>query len=371
LHCFAKGHEALQIIALQIIGDILSSHHSLLAQGADVSDEQNALAKQIHKTFAKGLRAPDTAVQTTGCVALCKLMLVGALSSPDLLRQLVLAYFDPETRANPSLRQALTYFLPVYCHSRRQNAEAMARVAVGVIHNLSERANDLEEDEEMVGMSLVVAQLCDWTDPRKCVPLAGAAAGEEADSHVVLAEEVLEKILSPSCSSKSGLADSAPANEPPEEERKHYVPILGKIAISDTTPAASLHDLAATLSEALESRVANESSARNALTKLQGAVAKLLAAAGPSSQDPSAPQDEEKGPATPQDEETDPATDIPDAAEEDVVDVGDLTMLTRPDHEGTVFADYEDSDESVDVTTGLAKRYVEESLLDSLLDDEE
>ena len=121
------------MIALQIIGDILSSHHSLLAQGADVSDEQNALAKQIHKTFSKGLRAPDVAVQTTGCVALCKLMLVGALSSPDLLRQLVLAYFDPETRANPSLRQALTYFLPVYCHSRRQNAEAMARVAVGLL----------------------------------------------------------------------------------------------------------------------------------------------------------------------------------------------------------------------------------------------
>jgi condensin complex subunit 3 len=170
------------------------------------------LVKQIHKTFSKSLRSTDSAVQTNGCVALCKLMLVGALSSPDLLKQLVLAYFDPETQGNSSLRQALTYFLPVYCHSRRQNAEAVARVAVGVIHNLAERANDLEEDEEMVGMGLVVAQLCDWTDPRKCVPLGGgSAASEEADSHVVLAEEVLEKILSPSCSSKFDRVEIAPS----------------------------------------------------------------------------------------------------------------------------------------------------------------
>lgn len=64
--------------------------------------------------------------------------------------------------------------------------------------------------------------------------------------------------------------------------------------------------------------------------------------------------------------------EVPDAAEEDVVDVGDLTMLTRPDHEGTVYADYEDEDEDeeVDVMTGLSKRFVEESLLDSLLDDD-
>lgn len=129
-------------------------------------------------------------------------MLVGALASPDLLKQLVLAYFDPETQGNPSLRQALSYFLPVHCHSKRQNATAMALIAVGVVHALAERANDLEDDEEMVGMGLVVAQLCDWTDPRKCVPLDGRSEAEEADSHVVLAAEVLEKILSPGCSSK-------------------------------------------------------------------------------------------------------------------------------------------------------------------------
>lgn len=143
------------------------------------------------------------------------------------------------------------------------------------------------------------------------------------------------------------------------------MPILGKIAIGEGTPAASLRELTATLNEALESRIASESAARNALNKLHGAVAKLLASAGETSEEPALDSEEAK------DEAKDPATDIPDAAEEDVLDVGDLTMLTRPDHEGTVFADYEDDDEEVDVTTGLAKRFVEESLLESLLDDTE
>jgi hypothetical protein len=107
--------------------------------------------------------------------------------------------------------------------------------------------------------------------------------------------------------------------------------------------------------------MANESVARNALSKLQTAVSKLLATTTPSSHEPSPSQDGDG---------KDPAVDIPDAAEDDVVDVGDLTMLTKPDHEGTVFADYDEEDE-VDVTTGLAKRYVEESLLDSLLDDDD
>jgi hypothetical protein len=60
----------------------------------------------------------------------------------------------------------------------------------------------------------------------------------------------------------------------------------------------------------------------------------------------------------------------PDAVEGDMLDADDLTMLTRPDHEGTVFVDYDDDeDEEVDVTTGLAKRHVEDSLVESLLDD--
>lgn len=131
-------------------------------------------------------------------------MLAGTIQDLDLLRQMVLAYFDPESQGNPALRQALTYFLPVYCHSRRRNAEAMALVAVPVLHALAERAEDMDEDEEMIGLTLVAAQLSDWTDPRKSVTGVDGVVNEEigTDGHLVLAEELLEKILTPGCSSK-------------------------------------------------------------------------------------------------------------------------------------------------------------------------
>jgi condensin complex subunit 3 len=205
LHCFSKGHEALQIIAVQIVSDILISHPSLLAEPVDPEAEPNELVKPIFKMFSKSLRVPDNTIQTNGCVALSKLMLMGTIKDADLLKQMVLAYFDPDTQTNPSLRQSLTYFLPVYCHSKRENAISLAQVAVSVIHTLADRADDLDEEEEMVGNSLVVAQLCDWTDPRKLVPVLDKRVDEtarELDAHIVLAEEVLEKILAPNCNSK-------------------------------------------------------------------------------------------------------------------------------------------------------------------------
>jgi condensin complex subunit 3 len=350
LHCFSRGHEALQVIAIQIITDILTSHPSLISQPTPSAEkeevEPNELIKPIYKMYSKSLRLPDVTVQANGCTALSKLMLAGTIKDADLLKQLVLAYFDPETQGNPSLRQALTYFLPVYCHSRAQNAESLAHIAVNVIHTLAERADDLDEEEEMVGLSLVGAQICDWTDPRKCVSLNDKSPSGKTDGHLVLAEEVIEKILSPGCT---------------KEERKHYVPILSKLYISPTTPTEVLHSLSELVAEALDSKVANEAACRNALNKLQTAISKLFV------------EDERN---TEEGDAVAGAVDVPDAAETDIVDANDLTMLTRPDHEGTVFADDFDEDdeiedEEVDVVTGLSKKFVEDSLLESLLDDDE
>jgi len=168
---------------------------------------ENPLIKPVHKMYSKALRSSDNTVQSTGCVALSKLMLASAIRDQDLLKQLVLAYFDPETQNNPSLRQALTYFLPVYCHSRRKNAESLAKIAVAVMHSLAERAEDLDEEEEMVGMNLVAAQICDWTDPRKGAAVRIDENMEEGklDGHLVLTEELLERILTQGTSSKSCL----------------------------------------------------------------------------------------------------------------------------------------------------------------------
>lgn len=403
LHCFSKGHEALQVIAIQIITDILTGHPSLLAvptappvtDNTEVKTEllENPLIKPVHKMYSKSLRSPDNTVQSTGCVALSKLMLASTIRDADLLKQLVLAYFDPETQTNPSLRQALTYFLPVYCHSRRQNAEALAKIAVAVMHALAERAEDLDEEEEMVGMGLVASQFCDWTDPRKCVSnrvdLEVKLEEGQLDGHLVLAEELLEKCLTPGTSSKlypfpSVLWDRGKrimANGITEEEKKVFLGMIGKIYINPAAPNAALQGLLDLVSEALEAKVATEASSRNALTKLQTALQKALAANGTDSSAENAKTasgsgEDDASPVDATQAELDKAEMKPEAT----VDPSefDVTMRTKmtgftgpPDAEGTVMVDFDEYDETVVGDASKVARGGNESLVDSLLDDDD
>ena len=418
LHCFSKGHEALQVIAIQIITDILTSHPSLLgvssvptpSDGSDTKTEptENPLIKPVHKMYSKSLRSPDATVQSTGCVALSKLMLAGTIKDPDLLKQLVLAYFDPETQTNPSLRQSLTYFLPVYCHSRRQNAEALARIAVAVMHGLAERAEELEDEEEMVGMSLVAAQICDWTDPRKCVSnrldVEVKLDKGETDGHLVLAEELLEKCLTPGTSSRfrpdsnpiSGvlvLDDLGFANITTGEDKKIFLSMLGKVHINATAPNATLQGLLELVNEAMDAKVATDASSRNALTKLQSAIQKALASNGADSSSEntkgvsaSGSGEEDALPidATEIGDDMETELDKTDVKPEITVDASefDVTMRTKftgftgpPDAEGTVmveFDEYDDEDDDETVVREVSKAARgDESLLDSLLDDED
>lgn len=176
------------------------------------------MLKPVLKVFSKSLKSEDLDVQSTGASALSKLMLSQLITDPDLLKGLVIAFFDPETSANVSLRQALTYFLPVYCHSRATNAERMANIATGVISRLAAlREAFIEEEDveegEMVTLSVVGGMLVDWTDPRKVIGSSEEAKtgklrveeGAAPDSdmiHFVLAEQILEKLVTSQTSSK-------------------------------------------------------------------------------------------------------------------------------------------------------------------------
>lgn len=80
---------------------------------------------------------------------------------------------------------------------------------MGVLHGMCGMHEENEEDEEggdMVGLGVVAAQLVDWTDPRKIVDGLSVKEDEEqgrtGDVHLVLAEAVLEKVLTPGCSSE-------------------------------------------------------------------------------------------------------------------------------------------------------------------------
>ena len=209
VHCFTKGHDALQVTAIHVLADILTTHPSLISSATADAD----LPKTVLKIFSKGLKAEHTPdVQAAATIALCKLMLTSVVRDEDLLKQMVVCYFDPATKDNAGVRQALSYFLPVYCHSRRENMERMANVAGGVIHLIVDMSEELGE-EKMVGISMVGNMLVDWTDARKLVVQdeattswdeAGRKEVKAVDSgiHLDLAGSLLERVIYHGCSSK-------------------------------------------------------------------------------------------------------------------------------------------------------------------------
>ena len=180
------------------------------------AEDADAVALQISifKIFSKGMKAEHTPdVQSAATTAICKLMLTSVIQDEDLFKQAVICYFEPATKENAGVKQALSYFLPVYCHSRRENMERMAKVAGGVIHTLVDMVEELDEGEDIVGISMVGNMLVDWTDARKLVVQDGATnswdeAGKKevkavnGDIHLDLAEGLLERAMNHGCSSK-------------------------------------------------------------------------------------------------------------------------------------------------------------------------
>ncbi len=200
MHFFTKGHTALQITALHILTDILNTH------GAQLLSSNPPLLRVYVKALRSGARHPE--VQAAATVAAAKLLLGRVVSDQDvaaeLLRTLVIAYFEPASAGNQSVRQALNYFLPVFCYSRAENQMLMRRVALDALHTLYNVREGFDDDEadvedEMVSLATVGACLVDWTDPRKCFsPTAGAGLEAEknvnADVHLELARDIIERL---------------------------------------------------------------------------------------------------------------------------------------------------------------------------------
>ena len=288
LHCYARGHPALQIISLQIITDILTAHPSLLALSQPCSDatppaspsKRNAdgtipspLFGPVVKAFKKALRHEDPHVQSTAVLSLSKLFLARTLTEPTLLHLLLTTYFspDPQVRGNAATRQTLTYFLPVYARSRSDHAAAVATALVPLLRELllvAEEAADADSDDDAagdlkdwIGLTAVGAQVVDWTDPRRSAG-EGVAAEVDGAVHQLLAAQLLSRVLAPSC---------------PREERKVLLGTLGKVAVlsSKSRPDLVRGNLDLVV-QAMEAKVAQESTTRNVLVKLETTLRRLV-----------------------------------------------------------------------------------------------
>lgn len=264
----------MQTIAIQIITDILITHPSLIAEPMN-EEEENPLIKPILKAYSRSIKSGDPAVQSTGATALSKAMLSRLITEPDLLKQLVVAYFDPDTADNAQLRQSLSYFLPVYCHSRAENATRMVHITCSVIAKLAtireaflEEVADAEEEEDgMVKLSAVGNMLLDWTDPRKIFGFAEAAGAAGAadgasQTHYLLAESILERLVTSQVS---------------KEEKKVLFSVLGRLHMpTGGCDAELLKTILELLTEAVDTKVASDATSRNVLTKLQTQLLKQM-----------------------------------------------------------------------------------------------
>ncbi|OAA55580.1 nuclear condensin complex subunit [Niveomyces insectorum RCEF 264] len=265
MHFYTKGHTPLQITALHILTDILNVH------GAQLLSSNPALLRVYVKALRSGAKTPE--VQATATVAVAKLLLGRVVTeqevAAELLKTLVVAYFEPASATNQGVRQALNYFLPVFCYSRADNQALMQLVALDALHVLFNVREGLEDDDadvdaEMVSLATIGACLVDWTDPRKCYTPGMTADAERknvnGDVHLDFAKSILDRLY--------GNAS--------KDEKKAVAPLLGKLYVSPASDEDKIRSMYEEISEAVDSQLLSDATGRNALYKIHVSLGKIV-----------------------------------------------------------------------------------------------
>ncbi|PON21708.1 condensin complex subunit 3 [Trichoderma gamsii] len=367
IHFFTKGHTALQITALHILTDILNVH------GAQLLSTTPAVLKVYVKAVKGGGRSSE--VQAAATIAASKLLLGRVVSDEEaceeLLKSLVVAYFDPASSANQTVRQALNYFLPVFCFSRTENQDLMRKVSLLALHSLLNLREGLEDDdvdveEDMVSMTTIGACLVDWTDPRKCYSTELVQEGEKrnvpGDVHLDFACDILERLR--------GSISKA--------EKKLVAGLLGKLYVSPTSSEEKLRESYGIVSEAVEEGLVTDTTGRNALYKIHVSLGKIVNSLeeqrpaqnrdGRSTSETaerSTPEEAEAEAEEP--EEPEPEAEEPEEAEEQEEQDEPVIKSSRSrgnpkikreessDEEGTVIPDHRDDESLVELSDGDTK----------------
>ncbi|ORY04342.1 hypothetical protein K493DRAFT_253568 [Basidiobolus meristosporus CBS 931.73] len=255
IHCVLEGHIELQEQALMIIFDLimLFGIGSLTAK----LDDPNILDQLFQECM--DCDVPEIlAIATEG---VSKLFICKALTDTDqYLPYLVTGYFHPKTADNQRLRQCLSYFLPVFCHSSHKNQQAMIRIAPQVICDLVQVHKELNLDEEMVSPLQIGQQFADWTDSHKLVR-SQFPQSEETDHgmHAELVKELLQ------------LTESEAAGS-----RKTLLQILTKFRVDETAGEERLQRLLNAIERFKKQNPVIDAVSRNALKRLETSVLTAL-----------------------------------------------------------------------------------------------
>ncbi|RIB20451.1 nuclear condensing complex subunit [Gigaspora rosea] len=180
MHCLRHGHPELQHISLMVMSDIL------MVYGFSTIVSSTQQGNEIIGLLQKCLTNENEQLQAIAVVGISKLMLSKMLRDKHVLKELVLLYFDSNTASNLCLRQCLSYFLPVFCHSSFENQTLMQEIFLPTLIELLKKYKNVE----------IAQQLVDWTNPFKVVKLEQTEETIDYGSHAELAISVIRELFS-------------------------------------------------------------------------------------------------------------------------------------------------------------------------------
>ena len=101
-----------------------------MTHGMSILTDGTVKAESIISIWTKAVNSEDEPEAAAAAAeSLAKLMLASVVTDDEILKLLVETYFNPQSSQNDPLKQALSYFFPVYCHSVPENQYCMARVS--------------------------------------------------------------------------------------------------------------------------------------------------------------------------------------------------------------------------------------------------
>ncbi|KAF9152294.1 hypothetical protein BG015_005503 [Linnemannia schmuckeri] len=174
--------------------------------------------ERIKADLKTTLESKEPEVQAIAVEGISKLMLTKVLRDAEILRTLIILYFDPATAKNNHLRQCLSYFLQVYFHSSYDNQVMLSEMTVPILIQLIEMQQ--EAKNEMPTPVNMAQQLLEWSEPRR---------GLEADPEKGLVNKNIDYGLQVNIAIE--LVKSMFSEAP--YVRKHLPNILHKIPLDD------------------------------------------------------------------------------------------------------------------------------------------
>ncbi|KAK5821328.1 nuclear condensing complex subunit [Linnemannia elongata] len=148
----------LHVLSVKIMFDLILTF-GMASMSSQVGEER------INADLKRALESEEPEVQAVAVEGIAKLMLTKVLRDAEILRTLIILYFDPATAKNNHLRQCLSYFLQVYFHSSYDNQVMLSEMAVPIMVKLIEMHQ--ENKNEMPTCVNMGQQLLEWCEPRR------------------------------------------------------------------------------------------------------------------------------------------------------------------------------------------------------------